>query len=377
MPATPSTDSTTQGSNTPDEAPTRRIRQAPDEAPTRRRAPAPHGYSTLRQPGSAPTQQNGYPGSQPAGYSPPQRGGYSAPQQVGPPLVEQRGYPPRALNVPSPEDEGYPPLYQARYPAAQYGHPSMPGANVPAVPNQQPIGRVPGGPTRDASSVQYFYAPQVQPAAGASHPPGAPALNVQGFWHDMGLLGQGAGVVGFLLLIFFFLPWFFTPDFTSGNISSKSTTPTVSYSGWHTASGLSLFDRTSSFTLFPHLWLVLICALALIVVGVLLGARRIGLRPAAILTSALALCALLLEFLFLIQANSIQAAVEFASGEKLNQTVYGVSWGFWLAVIVTIVGLGVGGFTLMQTYANRGTGSMPRVPGGSSHRPGQYPYPTA
>lgn len=375
MPATPSTDSTTQGTETPDEAPTRHIRQGSDEAPTRRRAPPPHGSPAPRQGGPSSPQQRGYTAPQQAGSIPPQRGGPVSPQQVGPSLLEQRSYPPRATGAPPPQYEGYPPLYQADYQTTQRGYPFIPGAITPAAPNQQPPGAMLPGPTRAAPYAQYFYSPQVHPTADASQPSGVAAFSMQGFWRAMGLLGQAAGIVGFLLLICFFLPWFFTPDFTSGSISGKSNAPTASYSGWHTASGLPLFDRTSSFTLFPHLWLVLVCSLALIALGVLLGARRIGLRPAAILTAALSLCALLLEFLFLIQANSIQTAVEFASGEKLNQTVYGVAWGFWLAVIATIVGLGVGGFSLLQSYTSAGTRNTPRTPGMPQH-PGQHPYPT-
>jgi formate-dependent nitrite reductase membrane component NrfD len=133
---------------------------------------------------------------------------------------------------------------------------------------------------------------------------------------------------------------------------------------------LPIFDRTSSFDLFPHLWLVVLCSLALIALAALLGVRRIGQRTAALLTSAIAVFALLLEFLFLIQANSIQAAVESAAGEKVSQTLYGVAWGFWLVVATTIAIAGVGGFTLLRVYGP-GIRNTSHVPGSSG--PPFYP----
>jgi hypothetical protein len=176
------------------------------------------------------------------------------------------------------------------------------------------------------------------------------------------------------MVIFFFLPWLYTPNF-SANLSGKSTIPTVTHSGWGTASGVQLFSNVPALNLFPHLWLVLLCALALIVLAVLLWRRRIRVRTAALLISLISLGALLLEFFFLIQASSLGNAIRVGLSSVSNQTLYGASWGFWLTVVATIAVLGVGIYMLLEAFAP-GRVRRPRAPG-MPGGPDQYPTPTA
>ncbi len=373
MPATPSIDPARPGSYHPDdETPTRRIRQAPNEATTRRRAPPPHMHPTPRQVEPSPSRQAEPTAPQPAGSLTNQQAGSIGPQQppIGSPLLAQGNYPAQYIASPLPHYESSPPQ-QGTYPPAQRAYPGLPGISTPYPSGQRSSNGSPAGSARAAPAIQYFYSPALQPTASTSNSAGDAVLGFRGFWHDLSLLGQVAGLGGVFLLIFFCLPWFFTPDFTSGNVGSKLSTPTVSYSGWHTASGLPIFDRTSSFDLFPHLWLIVVCSLALIALAALLGVQRISQRMAALLTSTIALFVLLLEFLFLLQANSIQAAVAAASGEKVNQTLYGVDWGFWLAVTTTIIVLGVGGFALLRIYGT-GTRSTSHTSGAPSNSGPQF-----
>ena len=176
-------------------------------------------------------------------------------------------------------------------------------------------------------------------------------------------------MAGLLLLVCFFLPWSFTPDIRAATTQPSASIPTASHSGWSTANGLPLNGGATLFNLFPQLWLVLIAALALIAIAALLWLHRITQRLAAALVTTIALFALLLEALFLVQINSVQAAVP----GRLNQTLYGVSWGFWLALVATLVALGIGASMLYQAYAPdlQRRAQAPQLP------EGQQPYPTA
>lgn len=176
------------------------------------------------------------------------------------------------------------------------------------------------------------------------------------------------------MVIFFFLPWLYTPNF-SANLSGRTAIPTVTHSGWGTASGVQLFSNVPALNLFPHLWLVLLCALALIVLAVMLGRHRIQARTAALLISLISLGALLMEFFFLIQASSLGSAIRIGLSNVSNQTLYGTSWGFWLTVVVTIAALGVGIYMLLEAFApdRFRRPQAPGMPGG----PGQHPTPTA
>jgi hypothetical protein len=195
----------------------------------------------------------------------------------------------------------------------------------------------------------------------------------QGFWGELTLLGQVAGVSGLLLVVFFFLPWSYTPDVSAASTQITDRIPTTWHSGWATAIGVPLFGGTTNFNIFPQLWLVLFSALALIVIAWLLGTQRISHHLASILVTLTALFALLLEIFFLVQINSFQSAINDLAGGRLNQTLYGVSWGFWLALVATVVALGVGVYMLYQAYEPRTPhpSQAPRFPGD------QQPYPTA
>ena len=176
------------------------------------------------------------------------------------------------------------------------------------------------------------------------------------------------------MLIFFSLPWLYTPDFKT-NLSGKTTIPTVTHSGWGTAAGVQLFSNAPALNLFPHLWLVLLCALALIALAALVGWHHVSERLAALLLTTISLGALLLEFFFLLQVGSLGSAIRIGVSASSNQTLYGTSWGFWLTVVTTIAGLGVGIYLLLEIFAPE-TLRKPRAPGVPGG-PGQYPTPTA
>jgi hypothetical protein len=237
-------------------------------------------------------------------------------------------------------------------------------------PDEQPTQQIERSEQTSSSSSPAEEAPsipqQTQPAQGVPTAPGfAGGMSAPQFWRELPLLGQAAGVAGLLLLIFFFLPWSFTPDISSATTQLNNRFPTTSHSGWSTASGLALLGGVTKFNLFPQLWLVLLSAIALIVIAALLGLHRISLRLAAILITLIALFALLLEILFLVQMNSFQNAINDLALGRLYQTLYGVSWGFWLGLVATIVALGVGVYIVLQEYASRtrGTPHAPRFPG--------------
>ena len=289
---------------------------------------------------------------------------------------------------PQPQSAGSTPANMPEsYPAAAapwQDYPPQPyGAYPPAAPPPPPTPT--GDQATDPRYSQYLYSPPT-PAAPARQPGGSasspapprgsaaagaqPALNIRQFWHDLALAGQVSGIAGVLLLIFFSLPWFYTPNFRA-NLSGKSTIPTVTHSGWGTAAGVQIFSNVPALNLFPHLWLVLLCALVLIALAALLGLHRISLRLAALLLSSISLAALLLEFFFLLQVGSLGSAIRIGLSASSNQTLYGTSWGFWLAVVTTIAALGVGIYLLLEILAPE-TFRKPRAPA-TPGGPGQYP----
>jgi hypothetical protein len=277
------------------------------------------------------------------------------------------------------------------YPAAVapwQDYPPQPyGAFPPAAPPSPPT---PIGDEATAPTYSYYAYPPSTPAASARQPRGntySPApprgsdaadvqssFNVRQFWHDLTLSGQVSGIAGILMLIFFSLPWLYTPDFKA-NLSGKTTIPTVTHSGWGTAAGAQIFSNVPALNLFPHLWLVLLCALALIALAVLLGLHRISLRRAALLLTTISLGALLLEFFFLLQVGSLGNAIRIGISATSDQTLYGTSWGFWLTVVTTIATLGVGIHLLLEIFRPEPL-RKPRAPG-MSGGPDQYPTPTA
>ena len=406
----------------PDEEPTRQIRYRPESDPNQQTSnPAgdvsPQGADDTpantpgHSPGAAseeeptlrltpqtprtPPQQAAYP-SQAERYSPVPPGSYLPPQpeSYSPPSASSSS--PTLPNYPPPGQGNYPPAppgaYQAQqpiYPPSRQDYSAEPSSAPYPTPTQRPP-----MPMADKSSAnqysQYVYPPHAPaapaqqtrgngyttPAAqGARDAAGARStFNAQQFWRDLALLGQVSSIAGLIILIFFFLPWLYTPDF-SANLSGKTTIPTVGHSGWRAASGVQLFSNVPAVNLFPHLWLVLLCALALIALGVMLGLHRIRVRTAALLISLISLGALLMEFFFLIQVTSLGSAIRIGLSSISNQTLYGASWGFWLTVVATIATLGVGVYMVLEAFAPD-TLRRPRAPG-MPGGPGQYPTPTA
>ncbi len=327
----------------------------PDEEPTRQIRFGPGGMSNqpANTPAAGPPSQRA--GSNPANMPEPYPAA-AAPWQDYPPQP-YGAFPPSAPPPPPAPggDQATAPLY------SQYLYPPP----TPAAPARQPRGNPYSSPP-----------PTHSPASPrGSDPTGArSAFNARQFWRDLALSGQVSGIAGLLMLIFFSLPWLYTPNFKA-NLSGKTTIPTVTHSGWGTAAGVQLFSNVPALNLFPHLWLVLLCALALIALAVLVGLHRISLRRAALLLTTISLGALLLEFFFLLQVGSLGSAIRIGISATSNQTLYGTSWGFWLTVVTTIAALGVGIYLLLEIVAPE-TLRKPRAPG-MPGGPGQYPTPTA
>lgn len=332
-----------------------------------------------------------------------------APTQYRLPHQEPPAQPEGYTSIPPAQPEGYPPIPPApalSHPgAAETPPPSAPGqlwysqaADSQAATEDMTAPMHPAGPAVPSSLERPgFSTPSPYPEAQESYPAppvsyyqptppassqraGAPsvpaALSPQKIWHDLSMLMQAAGVAGLLLLIFFFLPWLFSPAFTANIPPGVRAFPTVTHSGWSVANGVPIFDASTSLALFPHLWLVPLCALALIAVGLLVRAGRLSLRLASLLIVALAFLALLMEFFFLVQVNSIEGAFAVSqTGINSRQAAYGLSWGFWLAVIVTVIALGLSLFVLLQEYGltKRFTSGTPALRGG----PEPPMYPTA
>ncbi len=187
-----------------------------------------------------------------------------------------------------PPPEGYPPPY--------------PPQGYPQQPYSQPVAPTP--------YIQY----SAPPAAGSG-------FNFPAFWHSLGLTGQVAGVSGALILLFALFPW----------VAGSSE----SFNGFSSASGLS--EGSTSISLFPYLWLVLLGAVGLIVIAALINRRRLSNWTATIAVVEIAGLALALEVCFLIEVNSV-----------FRNTTAGAAVGFWLALLATVAALGVGVYGLMQ-----------------------------
>jgi hypothetical protein len=309
-------------------------------------------------------------GGPPPDEQPTRQGDYSpdeAPTQWQPP-AQRRFSPAQPENAPSREQASYPSGHPASsfYPQQQSRHSAPPDAQTAPTANQQPS----AVPQAGAAGYSQYGQPPAD-AAGARRP--TRAARARTFWRELTLLGQVAGIAGLALFILFFLPWCFTPDTSAAATPITNRLPTDSHSGWASAVGLPLLGGAVNFNLFPHLWLVLISALALMVIAALLGLHRINQHMAALLTTITTLVALLLEILFLVQINSFQGAIDDLAGGRLNQTLYGASWGFWLSLVATIVALGVGAYMLYQEYAP-GRPNPSYQPG---FPPGRQPTPTA
>jgi hypothetical protein len=326
----------------PDEAATQRWRLRPDESPAETNTPPP-------QPGSYNDPATSYYAPPQPGSLPPAQAEYLPTSQAN----DQAGHSALAKPANNTVPEGEQPTLPMTAPSTAPYSLSLP----PPAPASPPA---PAGAAQSASGSDSEPAPS---EIGAGPVPSA-GLSASQFWRTLSLSGQITGIAGILLLIFFFLPWFYTPDFTAAPAGSRDAIPTVSHSGWHAAGGVKVFSILPALNLFPHLWCVLLGALALIAIAILLGFQRLRPRPAALLITLISLISLLIEFFFLLQVNAIEGAVQSRLNNAVNQSLYGTSWGFWLAVIVTIAELGVGFYLLLEAYTPE-TISEPGAPDGA------------
>jgi hypothetical protein len=110
-------------------------------------------------------------------------------------------------------------------------------------------------------------------------------------------------------------------------------------------------SQPSTITFSLSLWLVPLGALALLGVAWFLSQRRASSRAAALSLIAISALSLVMELSFVVGVNSLESDVEHtyeAQGGHLVSTLYSVSWGAWLAMVVTAAGLVAGIFALMQ-----------------------------
>jgi type II secretory pathway pseudopilin PulG len=306
-----------------------------------------------------------------------------------------------------PPPQGYPPP-QSGY--TQYPLPQN-------LPTQQ--GYTPGYAPPAPAPYQQYAAP---PSPGA---PGA-GFDFGRFWNSLQRSGQACLLGGLILFISFFFSWFSVSLRCSGaDCGSSTSNNTAFYSSSPSASGFSIanggvtyhstpisftftgFSRgtpaTETYT-FPALWLVILASLALIVLPILVGQRKIAAKQGQLFILISAGVALLIEIIYVAglsgafpQArdnvttlnNAVQTynnTVSSFAGRPL-QAAYSLpisaDVGFWLALIVTIA---AGGIYMYLTFFNKSGVSSTGYPvtGGYSgavpnpyQQPGGYPpaYP--
>lgn len=239
------------------------------------------------------------------------------------------------------------------YPPQPFSGPGYPPQQVPpGYPPQQPPGFPPG------------YAPQQFPPPGYM-PQAAPAYSVytaqQGAspggssWANLGLPGQGALLSAVALLIFFFLPWLSTPDFNNTQAFTNNFIPLTTYSGFSTASGISINAGRGipflNFNLFASLWVVPVGAIGLIIIVWLLSQSRITVKAASATLLVISVAILLVTLTFLVEVNSIEGVITtlfFSSNVAHYGTLVGVSFGFWLGVVAAAVALGASAYGVFQ-----------------------------
>ncbi len=291
-------------------------------------------YDPTRQ-----VSQQGYPPQQPTqGYLP------QAPQQ---------GYPPQPVSgqfyPPQPASQGYPPQ----------GYPSqgLPGQTAQAFP--------PGYPPQPAPAphpAQPFASqPYAQPAPSAqSYPPlsaaAAPSSSSL-FWARLGASGQVALLGGLVLVVGFFLPWLTGPDSSRASEFTANSIPTTTYSGFNTASGISLtppyFHSALNFNLFAALWMAPLGGLALLLIAWLISQRRIASQTANLAIVIISIAVLVVVFTFTVEANALQNLLtnsfsDLFDGRIADQIQVQVAFGFWLGVIAAAAALLAGGYALLQ-----------------------------
>ena len=295
---------------------------------------------------------------------------YDPTRQVPPPgYAPQPGY-----------TRGYPPSQQPYPPQAYPGSAPQPGYAPGYVPPQ------PVAPTPVYGSSPY---PQYGAPSGAA--PGG-GFDFNRFWQSLGLNGKAALLVGLLTLIVFFFPWYASADpngtvtdtytgstgpYSGTGPSSVSVTVsnTATYSGFNAANGIEKLPQYNKLVsesndtgvfrsdgstpptvaLSVYLWLVPLVGLILLIAAWLLSKSRLTSRQTTIALIASSVLLALLELSFLVTMNSLQNDQErtLNSGNsnvtvQLNSTLYGVAWGFWLALIAALAGLVAGLYVLSQ-----------------------------
>ena len=171
------------------------------------------------------------------------------------------------------------------------------------------------------------------------------------FWRTVGLAGQLALVAALALIVVFFLPWFVSSDPTSPGTAWSAAANGVQMS--FLASGPCVVCQTSQVNVFPYLWLIPLAALGLLGIVWMLSRGLLWRRLAAILISITLLVALALEILYLLEVQSLHSYAEQvleATGQPLSGSAFTVTWGFWVALVVTGAALLVSGFLLLLRH---------------------------
>ncbi len=298
--------------------------------------------------------------------------------------------PPQSNPLPQPEYTYYPPPQS--YPPSQGYIPDY----APPVP----------------TPYQQYVAP---PSPGA---PGA-GFDYGRFWNSLQRSGQACLIGGLILFLSFFFSWFSVSFNCSGadcgllsyNMDFYSSSPSAS--GFSIANGgLTYHSTPISFTVtgftrgtpatetysFPAFWLVILASLALMVLPILVGQRKITAKQGQFFTLASAGLALLIEIIYVAglsgafpqardNVNALNNAVRSYNstvGSYLGRTVQavyslsiGADFGFWLALLATAA---AGGIYVYLTFFNRTGASStgyPAAGGSSGALPGLYQQPSA
>lgn len=193
------------------------------------------------------------------------------------------------------------------------------------------------------------------------------------FMRNLGLGGQMILLAGLALCIAFFLPWFSTPDPTANATGGYEATATkgvftvaktMSVSAWSAASNgfpnplpvgnsCSTSCPTFHITIFLSLWLIPVVGLGLIWIAWMMGRGLLWRRMAAIIACVMLLVALAQVGFFLLEVQSLQSFDQqlfLSQNLQLTGTVYGVTWGFWVALVASGVALLVSSFLLLQRH---------------------------
>ncbi len=251
---------------------------------------------------------------------------------------------------PNQQQGGYPQQpYQQQYPPTQQGYPPTQQGyqqSQPSYPQSQP-----------ANYSQYTGAPAPYgaPAAGAG-------FDFAGMWKKLMLPGQVASICGILLAIAFFFSWY-----------------SVSYLGISVSfSGSTIANDAGGIAFL--MWLIPLAGLALAGLPI---AGALGKLPTQRVNMGVLIAAgvaLLGEIIFLIKASATGTSA--TGGTSVTGLSYGPSFGFYLAVLLTLAAGGVYVyFNFMKKSAAPGMMGMPlggqapyQQPGAPYQQPGSQPY---